>query len=111
MLNKRRRVLAALTLIATGCAINSDGSISAGLRGSPNWIRTAPRADIEEHFDRIPASELCRLLYLESGTRSRTRRDEVRAEVEATLARRKLYCPIGGINEPPQPIPGADASR
>lgn len=78
------------TLLA-GCAFNSDASITPGFRGSPAWIKDAPRQDVEAYFDGIPVSELCWSFYYESGAeKNRLRREVILSEIEKSLARRGL---------------------
>lgn len=73
-----------------GCAINSDGSITTGLRGSPGWIKHAPREDVQAYFDGQSVPDLCWAFYYESGTKSRMRREEVLSEIVQSLNRRGL---------------------
>lgn len=86
------RVLSLGMLISAlfGCVINSDGSITAGLRGSPAWIEHAPREDVQAYFDGQSVPDLCWAFYYESGTKSRTRREAVLSEIVQSLTRRGL---------------------
>lgn len=77
------------TLLA-GCAFNSDSSITLGFRGSPAWIKDAPREDVEAYFDNQSVPELCWSFYYESGTASRVRRNAILLEIGGSLERRGL---------------------
>jgi len=70
--------------------VNSDGSVTAGFRGSLAWIREAPRQDVEAYFDAEPVADLCSSLYYAGGTSRTVRKEEVLAEVESSLRRRGL---------------------
>ena len=84
-------VFALLCALLAGCAFNSDGSFSLGFRGSPAWIKDAPRQEIEAYFDGILLPELCWSLYYESGIeKSRLRREVIVLEIERSLERRGL---------------------
>lgn len=72
-----------------GCASNSDGTVSMGVKGSPAWHDNAPRKDVQAYYDAMPAHELC-ILWAEKRNRS-----DVRKEISESLIRRKmnpLYC-------------------
>lgn len=85
------RLSVLLCALLAGCAFNSDASITLGFRGSPEWIKDAPRQDVETYFDGIPVSELCWSLYYESGAeKSRLRREVILSEIERSLERRGL---------------------
>lgn len=79
-----------LCVLLTGCAFNSDASFTLGFRGSPAWIKDAPRKDVEAYFDRQSVSELCWSFYYESGTTSRLRRESILAEISQSFERRGL---------------------
>ena len=49
---------------ACGCAVNSDGSISPGFRGSRAWHQNAPAADVVAHYDKMSLEELCENWWL-----------------------------------------------
>jgi len=51
-------------LAPCGCAINSDGSITPGLRTSRLWQARAPQKDVEAYYDRKTVDELCELWWL-----------------------------------------------
>lgn len=84
------RISAVTVIIAlAGCATNSDGSTTLGVKGSPFWHDNAPRKDVQAHYDAMPTHELC-ILWAEK--RGRT---DVRKEISESLIRRKmnpLYC-------------------
>lgn len=87
----RLHVLALLCTLLSGCAFNSDGSFSLGFRGSPAWIKDAPRQEVEAYFDGIPVTELCWSYYHESGAeKNRLRRELILSEIERSLERRGL---------------------
>ena len=50
----------AIALAVCGCAVNSDGTLSPGMRGSLNWHRDAPEADVKAYLDQMALDELCR---------------------------------------------------
>lgn len=80
-----------LCALLTGCAFNSDASITLGFKGSPAWIKDAPRQEVEAYFDGISVSELCWSFYYESGTeKNRLRREVILSEIEQSLERRRL---------------------
>lgn len=86
-----RILVLVLTCSLAGCAFNSDASITLGFRGSPAWIKEAPRQDVEAYFDGIPISELCWSSYYESGAeKGRIRREVILSEIERSLKRRGL---------------------
>ena len=54
------RVFGLVTCVmAGGCAVNSDGSISSGIRGSRAWHRSAPAQDVWAYYDKKSLEELC----------------------------------------------------
>lgn len=67
-----------------GCATNSDGSTTVGMKGSPAWHDNAPRRDVEAYYDSMPVHELC---IMWSDKKDRT---DVRKEISNSLLRRKL---------------------
>ncbi len=44
---------------AVGCAVNSDGTTTIGVRGSPAWLSSAPQKDIDAYYDAKQVYELC----------------------------------------------------
>lgn len=100
-------IVLASAWILVGCAVNSDGSITAGFRGSPAWIEHAPHEDVQAYFDGQSVPDLCWALYYESGTKCRTRREAVLSEIVQSLNRRGLtavscndYPPLNRQREP-----------
>lgn len=78
-------VVAALAaILVSGCATNSDGSVTAGVVGSPWWHEKAPRKDIEIYYDSMEPHQLC-ILWEEKRGRS-----DVRNEISLSLKRRGM---------------------
>lgn len=94
MTNKNFILICSVTLalvITNGCAINSDGSITAGFRGSPAWIKNAPRSDVDARYDAMPVSVICDKWLDESRkTYSRLPREIILEELIKALNRRGL---------------------
>lgn len=79
-----RFILIPVFLFFSGCASNSDGSMTLGVKGSPAWHSSAPRKDIELYYDDMEVHDLC-ILW------DRTRNlPEVRREISLSLKRRGL---------------------
>jgi hypothetical protein len=71
-------------LYIQGCATNSDGSTTIGVKGSPGWIESAPKRDVDAYFDAMQLHELCILWQVET----RDRRNEVLNQIALSLQRR-----------------------
>lgn len=70
--------------VLTGCAVNQDGSATIGVKMSPAWHKTAPRADIEAHYDRMEVHDLC-ILWADSREKK-----YIRQEISLSLRRKGL---------------------
>lgn len=59
------KIIAAALLVPTliACTENSDGSYSAGMKGSPTWLASAPAADIVAFY-----SPMCEAYGISKGT-------------------------------------------
>lgn len=92
--NKNVILLCTITfflVVNSGCAINSDGSITAGFRGSSAWIQNAPRIDVEARYDAMSLLELCNLWRDESrDSHSRLPRKRILEELTNAFERRGL---------------------
>ena len=60
----RRALQFAICVAASGCAVNSDATISPGLRGSRAWHENAPEVDVVAYYDKMTLEELCELWWL-----------------------------------------------
>lgn len=54
----------ALSVLAGACAINSNGTLSPGFRGSAFWHEKAPATDVMAYYDEMTFDELCELWWL-----------------------------------------------
>lgn len=70
--------------LLTACAVNKDGSTSLGIVMSPAWHDYAPRADVNEHYDKMETHELC-ILWADSAKKT-----YIRKEISLSLRRRGL---------------------
>lgn len=77
-------VCALMALVATGCATNSDGSVTMGLKGSIGWHESAPRKDIEAYYDAMEVHQLC-ITWADKYNRT-----DVRNEISSSLRRRGM---------------------
>lgn len=76
--------IVAAAVVLAGCATNSDGSTTLGVKGSPAWHDSAPRKDVEAYYDQMEVHDLC-ILW------DRTRnKPEIRSEISLSLKRRGL---------------------
>lgn len=74
-----------------GCAINSDGSVTAGFRGSVAWLHKAPPSDIDHYYTSMPDKDLCWGWLAESrDTPSRLPRQEILQALRKEMDRREL---------------------
>lgn len=79
-------VFAALGL--SGCATNTDGSMTFGAKGSPGWIESAPKDDVKAYFDNMKPHELCILWQREK--REGRIREPILNQISLSLERRGM---------------------
>jgi hypothetical protein len=58
MLSIRKLIAVAATSLLAACCLTSEG-VALGVRGSPAWNKTAPKADVVSKYDSKRDFELC----------------------------------------------------
>ncbi|MDF2371634.1 MAG: hypothetical protein P1V21_12655 [Rhizobiaceae bacterium] len=82
-----------MPMVLGACSTNSDGSVSAGVVGSPAWHLYAPPQDVTSYYDRLETFELC--LRWDRAVEKKIGIVEVRGAIGKTLIRRgkqPTYC-------------------
>ncbi|MFN7323064.1 MAG: hypothetical protein ACK5SP_02205 [bacterium] len=52
-------LIAIISILIAGCSTTQDGSITAGMKGSYMWHKTAPPSEVAAHYDAMPVYKLC----------------------------------------------------
>jgi hypothetical protein len=52
-------LIASFAAAASGCAVNSDGKVTFGMKGSPAWVESAPPAEVAAYYDAREVYDLC----------------------------------------------------
>ena len=83
-----RLVAITTCVVLSACATNSDGSTTLGRQGSPAWIESAPKKDVDEYFDSMKPHELCILWQRER--RAGQIREPILNQIALSLERRGM---------------------
>lgn len=84
-----RVIQLAICVAGCGCAINSNGTMSPGFRGSQLWHENAPAGDVAAYYDKMTFEELCELWWLSHRSGSNPSAAGDKARLDAFARREK----------------------